>query len=377
MIIFSRPVVIGDELKYINEAARKRQFSGDHAFTKLCSDWLEKTTGVKAFLTTSCSHALEMAAMLLNVREGDEVIMPSFTFPSTANAFILRGAKVVFVDIRADTMNIDENLIEDAVTERTRAIVPVHYAGVGCEMDTIMDIAAGSNIPVVEDAAQAVLATYKGRMLGSIGDIGTYSFHESKNIHCGEGGSILLRDASLVARAEIIREKGTNRASFYREEVSKYSWQDIGSSFLPSELNAAFLYAQFEKADIITDQRLRLWNSYRTNLEALSEKGFIELPGVPDECAHNGHIFYIKARDLDERSRLIQYLRENDVYAVFHYIPLHSSAAGLKYSRFHGEDRFTTKESERLVRLPLFHEMTPKDVETICAKIEGFYSKGS
>lgn len=374
MINFSRPVVIGNELKYISEVAEKREFSGDHSFTKRCSDWLENLTGKKAMLTTSCTHALEMAAMLLDIKEGDEVIMPSYTFPSTANAFILRGARAIFVDIRADTMNIDENLIEAAITEKTRAIVPVHYAGVSAEMDRIMGIAGEKNIAVVEDAAQALCATYKGRVLGSIGNIGAYSFHESKNIHSGEGGALILNDEAFIGKAEIIREKGTNRANFFRNEVSKYSWLDIGSSYLPSELNAAFLCAQFEKAEIITERRLEIWNRYRTNLENLSNKESIELAGVPDGCVHNGHIFYIKAKDFKERERLIAYLRENGVYAVFHYLPLHSSEAGLKYGSFSGDDNFTTRESERLVRLPMFHELTNDEVDTVCSKIEGFYN---
>ena len=373
MIPFSSPAITGNEEKYIKEAVESKKLSGDHSFTKRCNSWLEgRTETKKAFITTSCTHALEMAALLVDIKEGDEVIMPSYTFVSTANAFVLRGAKVVFVDIRPDTMNMDENLIEEAITDKTKAIVPVHYAGIGCEMDTIMRIAGKHNLFVIEDAAQGMMATYKGRALGAIGDIGAYSFHETKNYTCGEGGAILINDDRYVERAEIIREKGTNRSQFFRGEVDKYNWQNVGSSWLPSEINAAFLFAQLEKAEEINDDRLRAWNLYYENLKSLEGKGYIELPKVPSECRHNGHMFYIKVKDLDERARMIDHLKKNGIYAVFHYVPLHSSPIGPKFSRFCGEDRFTTRESERLIRLPMFYGLSDDDIGFISQKIEAF-----
>lgn len=376
MIPFSSPAITGNEEKYIKEAIESRRLSGDHSFTKRCNSWLEgRTETKKAFITTSCTHALEMAALLVDIKEGDEVIMPSYTFVSTANAFVLRGAKVVFVDIRPDTMNMDENLIEQAITDKTKAMVPVHYAGIGCEMDTIMRIARGHNLFVIEDAAQGMMATYKGRALGAIGDIGAYSFHETKNYTCGEGGAILINDERYTKRAEIIREKGTNRSQFFRGEVDKYSWQNVGSSWLPSEINAAFLFAQLEKAEEINNDRLRTWDLYCHNLKPVEGKGDIELPKVPLECRHNGHMFYIKVKDLDERTRMIDHLKKNEICAVFHYVPLHSSPIGPKLSRFCGEDRFTTMESERLVRLPLYYNMSTNDIDYVCKKIETFFER--
>lgn len=374
MISFNIPPVVGGELKYISDAIESGKISGDGKYTKLCSKLLEERTGSKrVLLTTSCTHATEMAALLLDIREGDEVIMPSYTFVSTADAFIMRGAKAVFVDIRPDTMNIDENLIETAITERTKAIVPVHYAGVSCEMDTILDIAARHGLKVVEDAAQGVMSTYKGKALGTIGDFGCYSFHETKNLSMGEGGALLLDDVHDIERAEIIREKGTNRSKFFRGEIDKYTWVDLGSSYLPSDLNAAYLYAQLEKAQDVYDDRMHSWELYYEMLKPLRDKELIELPFIPQECVHNAHMFYIKAKDLDERTSLIRYLKSNQIGAVFHYIPLHSSPAGKRYGRFAGEDKYTTKESERLVRLPMYYGLKSDQIEFICNKIEGFY----
>lgn len=376
MIPFSKPAIPANSEKYLREVHLSGKLSGDHDFTRRCNAWLEEKTGTKrAFLTTSCTHALEMAALLIGIKEGDEVIMPSYTFVSTANAFVLRGAKIVFVDIRPDTMNIDENLIEGAVTEKTRAIVPVHYAGVGCDMDTIINIARRHSLFVVEDAAQGMMSTYKGRALGAIGEIGTYSFHETKNYTCGEGGAILVNDERFVKTAEIIREKGTNRSQFFRGEVDKYNWQDVGSSWLPSELNAAFLFAQLEMADEITDIRLKSWNLYCEMLRPLEEKGCIELPKVPCECKQNGHMYFIKLKGLDERTEMINYLKENGIYAMFHYVPLHSSNAGLRFGRFCGEDRYTTKESERLLRLPLYYDLSADDINLVFKKIEAFFNR--
>ena len=316
-----------------------------------------------------------MAALLADIKPGDEVIMPSYTFVSTADAFVLRGATAVFVDIRPDTMNIDENLIEDAITEKTRAIVPVHYAGVACEMDTIMDIAKRHNLLVIEDAAQGVMSSYKGQALGSIGDYGCFSFHETKNYSMGEGGCLLIRDKENIDNAEIIREKGTNRSKFFRGQIDKYTWVEAGSSYLPSDMNAAYLYAQLEMADEIYDNRMHTWNTYYENLTSLKEAGHIELPFIPEGCVHNAHMFYIKAKTLEERTALIQYLKENDISSVFHYIPLHGAPAGQKYGRFHGEDKYTTKESERLLRLPLYYGLEEEKVLTVCEKIKEFYSK--
>lgn len=356
MIPFNVPPYIGKEDKYIKQAIDSRKICGDGQFTKKCNEKFEEITGAKkALMTTSGTSALEMAALLADIKPGDEVIMPSYTFVSTANAFVLRGATIVFVDIRPDTMNIDENLIEDAITEKTRAIVPVHYGGVACEMDTIRDIAKRHNLVVVEDAAQGVMSFYKGRALGSIGDFGCYSFHETKNYSMGEGGAVLVNHEKNVERAEIIREKGTNRTKFFRGQVDKYTWVDLGSSYLQSELNCAYLYAQIENPDIINNDRLQSWNTYYELLTPLKEKGCIDLPIVPEGCVHNAHMFYIKTKDLEERSKLIAFLKENGIGAVFHYIPLHSSPAGQQFSRFHGEDKYTTKESERLLRLPMYY----------------------
>ncbi len=375
MIDFNVPPYIGTEKEYVAQAIDNHKISGDGEFTKKCSEWLEKKTGSpKVLLTTSCTHATEMAALLSNIKPGDEVIMPSYTFVSTADAFVLRGATAVFVDIRPDTMNIDEKLIEGAITKKTKAIVPVHYAGVSCEMDTICDIARRHNLLVIEDAAQGVMSTYKGKALGAIGDFGAYSFHETKNFSMGEGGAILIRNEDLIEPAEIIREKGTNRSKFYRGQIDKYTWVDAGSSYLPSELNAAYLYGQLEKADMITEWRMKCWNKYYEMLTPIKEKGAIELPYVPEECTHNAHMFYIKAKDLDERTRLLKHLKENGVDAVFHYIPLHSAPAGRKFGRFYGTDRYTTVESERLVRLPMFYGLSDENVEKICDTVIRFYS---
>ncbi|MDT8318770.1 MAG: dTDP-4-amino-4,6-dideoxygalactose transaminase [bacterium] len=374
IIPFSKPVILGNEQKYLNEVVKSGKWSGDHLFTHKCNTWLEKKTGgKKALLTTSCTHALEMAALLIDIKEGDEVIMPSYTFTSTANAFILRGARLVFIDIKPDTMNMDEKLIESAITERTKAIVPVHYAGVACEMDEVMEIANKYNLIVVEDAAQALMSSYRGRPLGTIGHFGTFSFHETKNYTCGEGGAILINDENYNLRAEIIREKGTNRSQFFRGEIDKYSWQDIGSSYLPSELNAAFLYAQLEVAEDINKDRLKTWDVYYNKLKPLEAEGLIELPRNPNYCEHNAHIFYLKVKDVDMRTSLIAHLKDKGIYAHFHYVPLHSSKAGLRYGRFNGEDIYTTRESERLVRLPLYYGMSDMDVEKVCCCIEYYY----
>ena len=374
MIKFNVPPFVGGELDYINQAIASGKICGDGEFTKRCSKWIEERTGVtRALLTTSCSHSLEMAALLTEIREGDEVILPSYTFVSTANAFALRGAKLVFVDIRPDTNNIDENLIEAAITSKTRAIVPVHYAGVGCEMDRIMEIAETYNLKVVEDAAQGVNAYYKGRALGSIGDVGCFSFHETKNYSMGEGGATLLRDDTLVEKAEIIREKGTDRSRFLRGQVDKYSWVEMGSSYLPSELNAAYLLAQLEKADEINDSRLAVWSRYYEEFKPLAEAVGMGLPIIPAECQHNAHMFYVKLKDLKERTDFISYLKDNGILAVFHYVPLHSSAAGRRFGVFSGEDRFTTKESERLVRLPMYYNMAEDDQTKVIETVKQFF----
>ena len=374
-IPFNIPPCIGNEENYIKQAIQAHKISGDGEFTKKCNTKLEEMTGAKkALITTSGTAALEMSAILADIQPGDEVIMPSYTFVSTANAFVLRGAKIVFVDIRPDTMNIDEKLIEDAITDKTKAIVPVHYAGVGCEMDTILDIAKRHNLYVVEDAAQGVNAFYKGQALGSIGDYGCFSFHETKNYSSGEGGAILINDENNIERAEIIREKGTNRSKFFRGQVDKYTWVDMGSSYLQSELNCAYLYAQLENPEIINNDRMRSWNLYNEMLSPLAEKGMIELPFIPEECTHNAHMYYIKLKDLDERTRMLKHLKENEILAVFHYIPLHTSPAGEKFGRFHGEDKFTTKESERIVRLPMYYGLKENEIEYIVEKIKDFYN---
>ena len=374
MINFNIPPYAGKEIEYIKDAVANRKICGDGAYTKKCNAWIEERTGVrKALLTTSCTTATEMAAILAGIEPGDEVIMPSYTFVSTANAFVLRGAKVVFVDIRPDTMNIDEKLIENAITEKTKAIVPVHYAGVGCEMDTILEIAKKHDLIVIEDAAQGVMSTYKGKALGTIGEMGVYSFHETKNYSMGEGGAILLRDEDHCEEAEIIREKGTDRSKFLRGQVDKYSWVSAGSSYLPSELNAAYLWAELEIADEINNDRLASWNRYYEGLKDLQDKGIVELPVIPEECEHNAHMFYVKAADIEERTALIQHLKEHDVQAVFHYVPLHSAPAGAKFGRMSGEDRYTTKESSRLLRLPMYYGLTESDTSKVIDAIHGFY----
>lgn len=374
MISFNMPPVVGGEAENIADVLKAHKISGDGKYTKLCSEWIERKTGTaKALLTTSCTHATEMAALLSDIQPGDEVIMPSYTFVSTADAFVLRGATAVFVDIRPDTMNIDEKLIEDAITPKTKAIVPVHYAGVSCEMDTIMDIANRHHLKVIEDAAQGIMSTYKGKALGAIGDYGCYSFHETKNLSMGEGGALLIKNPTDIERAEIIREKGTNRSKFFRGEIDKYTWVAPGSSYLPSELNAAFLFAQMEKAQEIYDDRMRSWKRYYELLLPLKEQGKIELPVIPDGCVHNAHMFYIKVKDLDERSKMLEHLKENDINAVFHYVPLHSAPAGRQCGRFQGEDRYTTKESERLFRLPMYYRLEESKIDYICERIAHFY----
>lgn len=374
MIDFNVPPYVGTEMSYIKDAILKHKICGDGEYTKKCSAWLEEKTGTpKALLTTSCTHATEMAALLCDIKPGDEVIMPSFTFVSTADAFVLRGAKAVFVDIRPDTMNIDEKLIENAVTDKTKAIVPVHYAGVSCEMDTIMDIAKRHNLYVVEDAAQGVMSSYKGKALGTIGDFGCFSFHETKNYSMGEGGALLIQDVNRVEEAEILREKGTNRSKFFRGQIDKYTWMNYGSSYLPSELNAAYLWAQLEKADEIYNNRMWAWGYYHQELAEMQKAGYIELPTIPEGCIHNGHMYYVKTKDLEERSALIKYMNDRDVNCVFHYIPLHSAPAGLKFGRFAGEDKYTTKESERLMRLPMWYGITEKETEQVVKTLKAFY----
>ena len=373
-INFNVPPYTGKEMEYIKECVENQKICGDGEYTKKDNEWFEEKTGVsKCLLTTSCTHATEMSAILAGIKEGDEVIMHSYTFVSTANAFVLRGAKVVFVDIRPDTMNIDENLIEDAITPKTRAIVPMHYAGVGCEMDTIMDIAKRHNLFVIEDAAQGVMSTYKGKALGSIGDFGNYSFHETKNYSMGEGGALLLRDETYVNDAIIIREKGTNRTLYQLGKVDKYTWLQPGSSYLPSDMNAAYLYAQLQVADEINDARMDHYNRYMEAFRDMADAGKIELPYVPEECVHNAHMFYIKCKDFEEREGLIKYLRANDILPASHYVPLHTSTAGLKYSRFHGEDKYTTSESLRLLRLPMYYSLTNEDLDEVVRRVKEYY----
>lgn len=376
MINFNVPPYVETAAKYIQECVKNQKICGDGPYTKKCSEWIEERTGTaKCLLTTSCTHATEMAALLTQVGPGDEVIMPAYTFVSTADAFVLRGATPVFVDIRPDTMNIDETKIEAAVTEKTKGIVPVHYAGVACEMDTIMDIAQRHHLWVVEDAAQGIMASYKGKALGTIGDFGCFSFHETKNYSMGEGGALLIRDEKHIEDAEIIREKGTNRSKYFRGQIDKYTWVNHGSSYLPSDMNAAYLYAQLEIADEINVARIACWNRYYENLQPLAEAGKIELPVIPEGCVHNAHMFYVKTRDLEERGALINHLKQNEILAVFHYIPLHTAPAGLKFGRFHGEDVYTTRESERLMRLPMYFGLALEDVDRICGKIAEFYGK--
>lgn len=368
MIHFNKPPLTGHEEKYVLEAMKSLKISGDGLFGKRCQQWFEQRLPCqKTLLTPSCTHALEMAALLLDIKEGDEVIMPSYTFVSTADAFALRGAKIVFVDVRPETMNIDERLIEQAITSKTRAIVPVHYAGVGCEMDTIMEIASRHNLFVVEDAAQGFDASYKGKALGTIGHLGAFSFHETKNITSGgEGGLLLINDERFMHRAEIIREKGTNRSQFFRGMVDKYSWVDIGSSYLPCELQAAYLWGQLEMAEQIQDARKKNWKYYYEILTPLAKQGLIELPFIPEGCEHNAHMFYLKVKDLETRTALLERFKELSIGAVFHYIPLHSAPAGLKFGRFEGSDVYTTQESERLLRLPLYYGLTCKEIEEVC-----------
>ena len=374
MINFNVPPFTGKEMEYIKQAVENQKICGDGPFTKKCSEWIEEQTGTsKCLLTTSCTHATELAALLAEIQEGDEVIMPAYTFVSTADAFVLRGAKAVFVDIRPDTMNIDENKIEAAITKRTRAIVPVHYAGVACEMETIMAIAEKYNLMVIEDAAQCILASYQGKALGTFGDFGCYSFHETKNVSMGEGGALLIRDKKYIQEAEIIREKGTNRSQYYRGQVDKYRWMNYGSSYLPSDMNAAYLWAQLELAKEITKARLERWEQYHTQLQPLQERGILELPVIPEGCIHNGHMYYAKAKDMEERTRLLAFLKENGILSVFHYVPLHTAPAGLKFGEFRGEDIYTTKESERLFRLPLFFTLKESEVDYIVSKIKEFY----
>ena len=375
MIHFNQTPYIGTELEYIREAVvDNHKICGDGEFTKRCSAWMEEKTGAnKVLLTTSCTHATEMAAILTDIRPGDEVIMPAYTFVSTADAFVMRGAKAVFVDIRPDTMNIDEKLIENAITPRTKAIVPVHYAGVGCEMDTIMDIAKRHNLYVIEDAAQGIMSTYKGKPLGTFGIYGCFSFHETKNYSMGEGGALLINDGGDVELAEIIREKGTNRSKFFRGQIDKYTWVEAGSSYLPSDMNAAYLWAQLEVADKILENRMESWNAYNMAFKELADKGFVELPYIPAECEHNAHMFYLKTKDLEERTALISHMKENDILAVFHYVPLHTAPAGLKYGEFVGEDKYTTSESERLVRLPLYYNLKKEDRDKVIGCVLDFY----
>ncbi|MFC7778924.1 dTDP-4-amino-4,6-dideoxygalactose transaminase [Pantoea sp. GCM10028869] len=376
MIPFNAPPIVGSEVEYMQSAMASGKLCGDGGFTRRCQQWMEQHFGSKkVLLTPSCTASLEMAALLIDLQPGDEVIMPSYTFVSTANAFVLRGATIVFVDVRPDTLNIDETLIEAAITPKTRAIVPVHYAGVACEMDSIMALAAKHKLYVIEDAAQGVMSRYKGRALGTIGHIGCFSFHETKNYTAGgEGGATLINDAKLVDRAEIIREKGTNRSQFFRGQVDKYTWRDIGSSYLMADLQAAYLWAQLEAAEQINQQRLRLWQRYYDALQPLAAAGRIELPVVPKNCRHNAHMFYIKLRDSDDRQALINWMKEAEILTVFHYIPLHSSPAGERFGRFHGDDAFTTRESERLLRLPLFYNLSDNNQRTVISSLLSFFA---
>ena len=373
-ISFNRPPFVGKETEYIREAVEKNgMICGDGPFTKKCSAWMREHFQTKqVLLTTSCTHALEMAAYLADIQPGDEVIMPSYTFVSTADAFVLRGATCVFVDIRPDTMNIDETKIEAAITEKTKAIVPVHYAGVSCAMDEIMAIARKYNLKVIEDAAQGVNAYYKGKALGTIGDFGCYSFHETKNYSMGEGGAILFQDEKYLEPAEILREKGTDRSKYFRGQVDKYTWVGYGSSYLPSDMNAAYLWAQLEEAEKINDKRLAIWNYYNENLASLAREGLIEQPYVPEYATHNAHMYYIKVKDLETRTRLLEYLKEKGILSVFHYVPLHSSKAGREFGRFHGEDVYTTKESERILRLPMYYSLSMDEAAEVVKALKEF-----
>ena len=373
-ISFNRPPFVGKETEYIKEAVEKNgMICGDGPFTKKCSQWMKERFQTKnVLLTTSCTHALEMAAFLADIQPGDEVIMPSYTFVSTADAFVLRGATCVFVDIRPDTMNIDETKIEEAITEKTKAIVPVHYAGVSCAMDEIMAIAKKYNLKVVEDAAQGVNAFYKGKALGTIGDFGCYSLHETKNYSMGEGGAILFQDDRYLEPAEILREKGTNRSQYFRGQIDKYTWVGYGSSYLPSDMNAAYLWAQLEEADKINDKRLSIWNFYHEELKELEDKGVLERPYIPEYATHNAHMYYIKVKDLRVRTKLLAYLKERGILSVFHYVPLHSATAGKKFGRFHGEDVYTTKESERLCRLPMYYSLSLEEAAEVVKALKEF-----
>lgn len=376
MINFNVPPCTGNEMKYIEQAIASHKICGDGSFTKKCNAWFEQRFDAKkVLLTTSGSTALDMAALLCGLEPGDEVILPSFTFSSTANSFVLAGAKLVFVDIRPDTMNIDETLIERAITEKTKVICVMHYAGVACEMDTIMDIARRHKLLVVEDAAQGVMASYKGKALGTIGDLGCYSFHETKNYSMGEGGAIVINNPDYIEQAEILREKGTNRAKFFRGQVDKYTWVDFGDSYLPSELNAAYLWAQLEMADEINNDRLHSWHEYDAAFKPLESAGKLGLPAIPDGCVHNAHMYYIKCKDLAERTALISFLKERDILAVFHYVPLHSAPAGERFGRFDGEDRYTTAESDRLLRLPMYYGLTAEDRGRVIAAVKEFYGE--
>lgn len=376
MVSFNVPPCVGDELRYVEQAIRNHKISGDGEFTKKCNSWFEsKFSAQKVLLTTSGTSALDMAMLLCNFKVGDEVILPSYTFSSTATSIIVGRGIPVFVDIRPDTMNIDERKIESAITERTRAIVVVHYAGIACEMDTITDIAKRHNLKVIEDAAQAIMSTYKGQALGTIGDFGCYSFHETKNFSMGEGGALVIKDAAYNERAEILREKGTNRSKFFRGQIDKYTWVDVGDSYLPSELNAAYLWGQLLRAEEINNNRLASWQIYYDAFEPLVKKGLIEIPSIPVECKHNGHMFWLKLKDLQERTKFIAYMREKGIGCVFHYVPLHSAPAGRKYCRFHGEDIYTTCESERLVRLPLYYDMTRRDLDYVIETVKKFWGR--
>ena len=374
MIPFNKAIYLPEALVYVDDVVSNSKIAGDGKYTSLCNEWMEnKFCAKKVLMTTSCTAALEMSAILLDIKKDDEIIMPSYTFVSTANAFVLRGAKIRFVDIRHDTMNIDEKLIENAITEKTKAIVVVHYAGVGCEMNTIMKIAHQYNLPVVEDAAQGVMATYNDQYLGTIGDFGCYSFHETKNYTMGEGGALVINNEKYIERAEILREKGTNRSRFFRGEIDKYSWVDIGSSYLPSEFNVAYLYGQLEYAEEINDNRLESWQYYYDSLKRFEIEKKIEMPYVPKECKHNAHMFYIKLRDLQQRTDFINHMRNNGVGCVFHYVPLHTAEGGRKYGKFHGADNFTTIESERLVRFPMFYGMTIEEKKRVISHTVSFF----
>jgi dTDP-4-amino-4,6-dideoxygalactose transaminase len=377
MIAFNKPCLTGNEEQYILESIKSSKISGDGIFTKKCQAWFEDTLECKkALLVTSCTHALEMSAILIDIKEGDEVIMPSYTFVSTANAFVLRGAKIVFVDIRPDTMNIDETLIENAITDKTKAIVPVHYAGVACEMDSIMNIASKYNLFVIEDAAQGMMSSYKGKALGTIGHLGTFSFHETKNYtSAGEGGLLIINDNRFIERADILREKGTNRSAFFRGMVDKYSWVDLGSSYLMNDVSASYLWGQLEKAKEINDNRLKSWKLYHERLEVLSKKGSIVLATIPKDCIHNAHMFYIKVENMELRTKLLEYLKMNYINAVFHYVPLHSAPAGIKFGRFDGEDTYTSSQNERLIRLPMHYGLEKNEIDKVCGVINDFFAK--